>query len=353
MPFQISKKCASSAVFASVFPLASRCSIALASPLARVFPLASVFPLAFASVVSISLARVANGANGASDSSAFAVSWVSYTSGAGVPPSYKNPNSALGEATRFSGVGFDPGVVSPFHPAFLPSEVVSIGPGGSLVLAFDHDVLDDAANPFGVDLLVFGNSFFADIEYPLGTCGVLYAEGGAIDVSEDGAVWHTVPGAVADGMFPTLGYLDAGPYDLVPGVLPSDFTRPVDPAAALLIGVGTTFDELIELYDGAGGGAGVDLASVGLSKARFVRVRVPPGSCCTVEIDAISAVSAKRPSFAAGDINRDGVVDGADLAIVLGTWGTDGALENGASSDLNDDGVVDGADLAVVLGNWS
>lgn len=46
-----------------------------------------------------------------------------------------------------------------------------------------------------------------------------------------------------------------------------------------------------------------------------------------------------------GDLNGDGCVDGADLAIVLGCWG-------GACGDLNGDGNSDGADLATVLGAW-
>jgi len=48
-----------------------------------------------------------------------------------------------------------------------------------------------------------------------------------------------------------------------------------------------------------------------------------------------------------GDANGDGLVNGADLAIVLGNWGTSGP------GDLNGDGTVDGADIAIVLGNWS
>lgn len=47
------------------------------------------------------------------------------------------------------------------------------------------------------------------------------------------------------------------------------------------------------------------------------------------------------------DINGDGIVDGADLARVLGAWGTDAP-----GGDLNGDGIVDGADLALVLANW-
>ncbi|MCH2162556.1 MAG: hypothetical protein MK085_11880, partial [Phycisphaerales bacterium] len=48
------------------------------------------------------------------------------------------------------------------------------------------------------------------------------------------------------------------------------------------------------------------------------------------------------------DINGDGIVDGADLARVLGSWGT-----SASGGDLNGDGIVDGADLAIVLANWT
>jgi hypothetical protein len=46
------------------------------------------------------------------------------------------------------------------------------------------------------------------------------------------------------------------------------------------------------------------------------------------------------------DLNGDGTVDGADLGLLLGAWGTPGA-------DLNDDGTTDGADLGILLADWS
>ncbi len=48
-----------------------------------------------------------------------------------------------------------------------------------------------------------------------------------------------------------------------------------------------------------------------------------------------------------GDVNADGIVNGADLAAVLAGWGT-----NNAAADVNDDGIVDGVDLATVLADW-
>jgi len=49
-----------------------------------------------------------------------------------------------------------------------------------------------------------------------------------------------------------------------------------------------------------------------------------------------------------GDLNLDGIVDGADLSILLGAWGTADPI-----ADLSGDGNVDGADLSILLGNWS
>jgi len=50
-----------------------------------------------------------------------------------------------------------------------------------------------------------------------------------------------------------------------------------------------------------------------------------------------------------GDLDGNGNVDGADLAVVLGAWGCAGGA---CTADLNADNIVDGADLAIVLGAW-
>ncbi|MCP4497333.1 MAG: hypothetical protein GY825_11205, partial [Phycisphaeraceae bacterium] len=48
-----------------------------------------------------------------------------------------------------------------------------------------------------------------------------------------------------------------------------------------------------------------------------------------------------------GDLNGDRVVDGGDLAFVLGAWGTDSDV-----GDINEDGFVGGADLSFILSYW-
>ncbi len=50
------------------------------------------------------------------------------------------------------------------------------------------------------------------------------------------------------------------------------------------------------------------------------------------------------------DLVTDGSVNGADVAVLLNFWGTDGASYPGV--DLDGDGLVGGADLATLLGAW-
>ncbi|TVQ59464.1 MAG: hypothetical protein EA379_10760 [Phycisphaerales bacterium] len=61
------------------------------------------------------------------------------------------------------------------------------------------------------------------------------------------------------------------------------------------------------------------------------------------------AALADAPSGIPGDVNGDGVVDFADLSLVLGSFGQTG---DNLPGDANGDGVVDFADLALVLTNF-
>lgn len=270
---------------------------------------------------------------------------IEYAPGSGAGAAYQQPLSALGEPARFTGVGIEPGAVTPFRPAFLPGEVVSVGRGGRLVVAFEEPVLDDPRHPFGVDLIVYGNSFCADLAYPGGIAGLAYGEGGSVDVSADGITWHTVTGAAADGGLPTLGWLDVGPYSTVAGSVPTDAALPVDPALSADDLLGLAWHELVAAYGGAAGGTNVDLASVGLASARFVRIRVPADATYVPEVDAVVAV---RPAAVPGDLDGNGRIDGADLGALLGDWGAC----PGCAADLDGDGSVAGSDLGLLLGAW-
>jgi hypothetical protein len=60
-----------------------------------------------------------------------------------------------------------------------------------------------------------------------------------------------------------------------------------------------------------------------------------------------SVVVEGLPDCVVADLDCDGDVDGSDLGVLLGAWGTDNC-----EADLNDDGTVDGIDLGTMLGLW-
>ena len=227
----------------------------------------------------------------------YAGSVVSYTAGTGVNPAYTDPASALGEPSRVT-PGLFGGPVDPFAAPYLATQLVGLGAGGSLTVRFGTPVLDSAANPFGTDFQVFGNSFFvvtngfdADFNYigTLATDGSVFGEGSAttrVSVSADGATFFTLNPSLAPALkalFPTDGS--------------GDFTKPVNPALKNSDFAGLTLDGLRAKYAGSGGGAGYDLAwaqdtggnPVALGSISFVRVEVLSGKA---EIDGFSAVAA-------------------------------------------------------------
>lgn len=224
---------------------------------------------------------------------------VGYVPGTMPVPGYTNPQTAIGSPERFTGelAGF-PGVVSMFSPPFGTDELVSIGEGGSLTVEFFEPVTNDPTNPFGVDLIVFGNGGFVDVNFPNGRIGAPPTTFGfdamRVSVSADGARFVELPGEFTEGFFPAQGYLDSGPFDPVPGRMPTDFTRPVDSAHSLNSFSGLTLAEALLLYDGSGGGTPIDIAAGGLSSIRFVRIDVfddgNPMTDLNVEIDALATV---------------------------------------------------------------
>lgn len=219
----------------------------------------------------------------------YASSVIDYQPGSNASSGYQNSQTALGEPTRYTGVGVFPSSVSPFNPPFLNTELVSIGSGGSLTLRFDQPISNDPAHPYGQDLLIFGGQFFVDGDYPNGLATGVFgnASNSLVEVSIDGSDWHTVPGGITSGLYPTLGYLDLPePTSPNPGSVPSDFSRPVDPAFSP---IGKTFAQIVAGYSGSGGGTGIDIGAAGLGLASFVRITnlgLAPFS-----IDAVSAVS--------------------------------------------------------------
>jgi hypothetical protein len=237
-------------------------------------------------------ALAANGLAHAADPWADTI--VSYSEGTNPVEGYTDPAAALGKPTLVSDpTGMYPGVVTPFSSSFGLGETVSLGAGGSLVIQFDEPVTDDPRNPFGIDLLVFGNSFLnADFTAPVLIATGVDREGGQVAVSADGVHFFDLAGD-ADGLFSTNAYIDVeGPFTATPGAIESDFTRPVDPAFDV---AGKTLAQLIAGYAGSGGGAGFDIGLTGLSSISYVRITNPVGAAFTPEIDALADVTASIP----------------------------------------------------------
>ncbi|MBL9141457.1 MAG: S8 family serine peptidase, partial [Phycisphaerae bacterium] len=61
------------------------------------------------------------------------------------------------------------------------------------------------------------------------------------------------------------------------------------------------------------------------------------------------SLPAAMHGLAPADLNLDGVVNGADLGILFGEWGSAAPT----AGDLNGDGTVSGADLGILLTQWS
>lgn len=216
---------------------------------------------------------------------------VSYSAGDNPDPGYTDSLAVLGEPSRMTGEDSWVGAVTPFNTPWLTHQVASVGANGHLTVAFDEPITDDAGHRFGIDLIIFGNGFFGDAAWPAGVVGGVFEDGPfTVSVSADGVDFVPLASDLHDAMFPTLGYLDlAGPYDPEPGAVPSDFTRPVDPRLTYAEFDGRSFEDLVAMYDGSGGGIPLDINSTGLGEVYYVRIDVPAGAT-SPEFDAFVSV---------------------------------------------------------------
>ena len=275
----------------------------------------------------------------------FADHVVSYDAGKVDTPGYDDPAAAIGEPSRFTGEGVWPGVVSPFNAPWLADEIVSIGAGGHLTLQFDEPIVDDPTNPYGIDLLIFGNTGMLDGAYPAAIVGgVFSADGGSVELSSDGKTWFTVQGALADGLWPTNGYTDSEPYGAEEGSVETSFTLPIDPRLTLDMVMNLNCEQLVNYYGNSGGGNGIDIATTGLTEVSYVRISAGKLS---PEIDAVVDVDSQL----AGDADLNGVVNVNDLLMVIESFGP--LPIGGPLVDFNQDYNVDINDLLTVIGNWS
>jgi hypothetical protein len=133
----------------------------------------------------------------------------------------------------------------------------------------------------------------------------------------------------------------------------ADEPLPLDIFLTRTVDRGETYEPLLTLAGGVPGQTYDEFESQ-------IRVNAPGTEISAVwqETDTAGVTTVqfntaieKSPALP-GDLNGDGLVDGADLALLLGAWGPCPAKDE-CSADIDGDGMVGGADLAVLLGGWT
>lgn len=95
---------------------------------------------------------------------------------------------------------------------------------------------------------------------------------------------------------------------------------------------------------------GVNVAAFGLQGTGSWRVTVRNGWNTSPEVAWSGGVCLRGITRSRGDLNMDGVVNGADISVVLSQWGCTG---QGCIGDINGDFIVNAADLGTLLAGWS
>lgn len=238
--------------------------------------------------------------------SPYATTLVAHNGAFGGAALYNDPLAVLGEPTRVANNN-DPVIgTAPYHikivePAYNRdlngNKIIttlsrkSNGGGydyGFITVKFDQPIVDDPTNPYGIDLNVFGNSFYIGNGFVSDSSdmrgynlvGGLFAEPVVISVSPDNVNWYTYAnGPYGDTAFPTQGTQWSGEqYDATGNgwtSTPTDFTKPVNPTLDAVLGVmGQPIPaaDAIGMYLNSGGGTGIDLAPSGFSSIQYVRV---------------------------------------------------------------------------------
>ncbi|GEM_PF-3168062 len=190
------------------------------------------------------------------------------------------------------------------------TSVASLGPGGEMVYRFDDIVIEDRPGP---DFIVFENAFFVgSVPENPGEGFTVFAELGTVEVSSDGLSWQMMPfdqaaldrsrGAnIDENQHRELGGL-AGSTPTFSG----NWTIPDDRFTWDPEGQGGV--------SGAGGDA-FDLADVGMTEARFVRIRDArsengvPGAADGFDLDTIIVLHGRPVAPAGPDLDGDRLSD--------------------------------------------
>ncbi|MHC4246980.1 MAG: dockerin type I domain-containing protein, partial [Planctomycetota bacterium] len=116
--------------------------------------------------------------------------------------------------------------------------------------------------------------------------------------------------------------------------------------------------------DAGGVTGGVTISNVASNKSRTTTATSPSGEIVIAWSDERDGSSRRiygqnlrvdgelGDAALVGDLNGDGVVNAADLGLLIVAWGPCGKGVP-CPADLNEDGIVDAADLGFLFANWS
>ncbi len=174
---------------------------------------------------------------------------------------------------------------------------------------------------------------------------------------------------VAGGEFLMAGEVEAGNIAIWSSLLPEFTQQPSNASAAVGANVSLTAGAdngplILQwrkggfvLTDGPTG-SGSTISGATTTQLTITGVRSSDAGQYTLQATNACGSATSEPATlsvgsappCAGDTNGDNLVNGADLSVLLGQFGT--TVTPGAGADFNADGVVNGADLSVLLGRF-
>jgi hypothetical protein len=175
--------------------------------------------------------------------------------------------------------------------------ITEISSGGQITVKLGRKIYDDPNNPYGVDFIVYGNSFFSasggsgfiSDATDLSMVNLSSSPGGhptTVSVSQDGVNWFSYPSQ------PTLFPDNAYRWDDTNAAWTEEKmnpTKPLNPFIYTNNFSGQSVALGLDQFVGAAGGSGYDLKTSGLPWIQYVRLQTDTVGDYTV-IDAIGAV---------------------------------------------------------------
>lgn len=217
---------------------------------------------------------------------------------------YGNPAAVLGRPTLRFLDGAATNRVSiiddPYDKSPAGADIITeIKSGGQITVELGRKVYDNPNNPYGIDLIVYGNSFFeglaglsgavsdaADLSVASLTSSAVFGHATTVSVSPDGVNWYTYPNTPV--LFPDQAYRwdDTNDSWTAEQLNP---TKPLNPFIYTNNFGGQSIAGALDQFAGAAGGTGYDLRESGFPWIQYVQIQPGPG-VATV-IDAIAAVN--------------------------------------------------------------